>query len=85
MQNYTQNMCLNVSMDNFYWQENHTLSKELVVTKRMEKDSMEDAQDSVRRARQEAREERVVTAHLREDCSRLQVPQHNTFFTCIRV
>lgn len=51
--------------------ENQTLSKELVVARNME-DSFEDAQENVRRARQEAREERVASARLREDCARLQ-------------
>ncbi|XP_063860929.1 rootletin-like isoform X1 [Scylla paramamosain] len=51
--------------------ENHTLNKELVVARKVE-DSFEDAQENVRRARQEAREERVASARLREDCARLQ-------------
>lgn len=57
----------------FTTQENQTLNKELVMARKME-DSFEDAQESVRRARQEAREERVASARLREDCARLQVP-----------
>ncbi|XP_045134109.1 rootletin-like isoform X3 [Portunus trituberculatus] len=51
--------------------ENQTLNSKLVVARKLE-DSFEDAQENVRRARQEAREERVASARLREDCARLQ-------------
>lgn len=52
--------------------ENQTLSTELMASRRSEKDHFGDAQRSVRQARQEAREERVASARLREECSSLQ-------------